>query len=196
MSAKNYITLLENVFPHELCDLLINEFEQNLDKVPARKPGTEGCPEPMAVFSQEVLNLVDPVLLIYLQTYLQDKIGEKFEEYLLDSVSVLKYNDGDSYMLHPDNPFQITEPDKGEGRYFPLQMVVYLNENYNGGALEFPDYGITYSPKKGDICIFPTGFAFPHKVYKVDAPRYILLCAVLKVGKDYIDEGWYVPMYV
>lgn len=189
MSAAKYISLLKNVFPHELCDLLISEFESNLDKVPARKPGAEMCPEPMAVFSQDILNMVDPVLLMYLQSYLQDKIGEKFDEYLLDSVSVLKYNTGDSYMLHPDNPFEITEPELGVGKYYPVQMVVYLNDDYEGGQLEFPDYNIIMEPKKGDICIFPTGFAFPHKVYKVSAPRYILLCAVLKVGKGYIDEG-------
>jgi hypothetical protein len=188
MSAADYIKVLENVFPHEVCDLLISEFNKNLDKVPPRKPGADMCPEPMAVFTQEILNIVDPILGIYLDSYLQDKIGENYEDYLLDSVSILKYENGDSYMLHPDNPFQITDKKAGTGRYFPLQMIVYLNEGYKGGEVEFPDYGIKHAPSKGDILIFPTGFAFPHKVYRVDSDRYILLCAVLKVGKDYIDE--------
>jgi hypothetical protein len=189
MAATDYISLLKNVFPHELCDLLIKEYEKNLDKVPNRKPGADMCPEPMAVFSQNILNLVDPMLGMYLESYLQDKIGEDYKEYLLDSVSVIKYNAGDSYMLHPDKPFEIIEKELGLGKYYPVQMIAYLNSDFEGGQLEFPDYGIIMEPKKGDICIFPTGFAFPHKVYKVTAPRYILLCAVLKVGKDFIDEG-------
>ena len=188
MSAKNYISLMPKVLPDELCDMLMQEYEKNLDKVPPRKPGADMCPEPMAVFTQEILDLVDPVLNIYLHSYLQDKIGENHSEYLLDSVSIMKYNTGDSYMLHPDNPFEITDTEAGTGRYFPVQMVAYLNDNYGGGALEFPDYDIVYQPKKGDLVIFPTGFAFPHKVYEVDAPRYVMLCAVLKVGEDYIDE--------
>jgi len=188
MSAKTHIALMKKVIPDELCEMLIDQYEKNLKEVPARKPGSEMCPEPMAVFSQEILDVVDPVLGIYLQSYLQDKIGENYNEYLLDSVSVMKYNKGDSYQIHPDNAFQITDTVLGTGRYFPVQMVAYLNDNYNGGALEFPDYDVTYEPSKGDLCIFPTGFAFPHKVYKVDAPRYIMLVAVLKVGEDFIDE--------
>lgn len=187
MSYK-YINMLRYAMPHEVCDLLVEEYNKNLDKVPARKHESSGCPEPMAVFSEEILDIVDPILAIYLESYLKDKLGEDFKEYQLDSLSILKYGKGDGYVLHPDNPFTITNPEEGTGKYFPLQMIVYLNDGYNGGALEFPDYAISYEPKKGDICIFPTGFAFPHKVYEVDADRYILLCAIVKVGKDYIDK--------
>lgn len=188
MSDK-YISLLRSAIPYDICDLLIQEYESNLDKVPPRKHSASGCPEPMAVFSEEILNLVDPMLNIYLESYLRGKIGEDFADYQLDSLSILKYGKGDGYVLHPDNPFTITEPEEGLGKYFPVQMVVYLNDGFNGGELEFPDYNIKFKPEKGDICIFPTGFAFPHKVYEVDADRYILLCAVIKVGKDYIDRG-------
>lgn len=188
MQVDSYINLMSNVFPHEVCDLLMAEYEKNLDSVPPRKHFSSGCPEPMAVFSQDILDIVDPILEVYVQSYLADKIGEDHEDYLLDSVSILKYGPGDGYKLHPDNPFTITDPAAGTGKYFPLQMIAYLNDDFNGGELEFPNYGWKVKPKKGDIVIFPTGFAFPHKVSEVDANRYILLCAVLKVGKDFVDE--------
>lgn len=42
--------------------------------------------------------------------------------------------------------------------------LIYLNDNYDGGELYFPDYGIEIKPKSGDLICFPDNPDFVHGV--------------------------------
>jgi hypothetical protein len=42
-----------------------------------------------------------------------------------------------------------------------LSLVVYLNDDYEGGAIEFPFF--RYQPKKGEAIVFPSNWLYPHK---------------------------------
>lgn len=37
-----------------------------------------------------------------------------------------------------------------------VSMVIYLNDNYEGGEIEFPDHGISIKPKAGSAVVFPS----------------------------------------
>lgn len=64
---------------------------------------------------------------------------------------------------------------EGEGKHFRIHadhgpaynttvsIVVYLNDDYEGGELYFPRLdNLTYKPKKGDIAIFPSNYIYEH----------------------------------
>ena len=45
--------------------------------------------------------------------------------------------------------------------------LVYLNDNYEGGELVFPEYNLNIKPKAGDIITFPTNAMYLHAVNKI-----------------------------
>lgn len=54
-----------------------------------------------------------------------------------------------------------------------LSTVAYLNDNYSGGEIEFPQVGITIKPEAGSIIFFPSNFVFTHTVKEIkDGYRY------------------------
>ncbi len=48
-----------------------------------------------------------------------------------------------------------------------LTFVLYLNDNFKGGELDFPTLGVRLQPKAGFLAIFPGGKLYPHRSLKV-----------------------------
>jgi hypothetical protein len=56
-----------------------------------------------------------------------------------------------------------------------LSVLLYLNDDYEGGEIEFRHSGIKFKPKAGSILFFPSNFLYVHEVYPVTkGPRYAL----------------------
>lgn len=60
--------------------------------------------------------------------------------------------------------------------------VIYVNDDFTGGELHFPEIDITYTPKKGALIIFPSADEYLHGVKPVGAgpTRYALPAFVNK----------------
>jgi len=67
--------------------------------------------------------------------------------------SVLKYKPNQEYKCHYDSNTQM-------GR--TISALVYLNNDYEGGHLEFPNFGIKIKPEPGMLILFPSNFAYSH----------------------------------
>lgn len=52
--------------------------------------------------------------------------------------------------------------DHGPTYVATISVVVYLNENFEGGELYFPRFDLKYKPKTGDIVIFPSTYIYEH----------------------------------
>ena len=66
---------------------------------------------------------------------------------------IIKYNPGDEYPKHYDGPTKT-------GRH--ISVILYLNDDYAGGELHFPLHDITIKPKKGQMIMFPSNYAYQH----------------------------------
>ena len=54
-----------------------------------------------------------------------------------------------------------------------IATLVYLNDNYGGGEIYFPDYDISIKPEPGDLLCFPDQPRFVHGVNPIsDGTRY------------------------
>lgn len=76
--------------------------------------------------------------------------------YMPQSISIKKYN---------ENAYMGPHVDSGDitSRNHPkVSMVFYLNDNYEGGEIEFPNQGITIKPEAGSIIIFPSHEPYMH----------------------------------
>ena len=56
-----------------------------------------------------------------------------------------------------------------------LSVVTYLNDNYDGGEIEFKHSNVKIKPEAGSIIFFPSNFLYVHEVYPVtNGSRYAI----------------------
>lgn len=86
----------------------------------------------------------------------------------VEDVQYLGYPVGGHYQVHNDSENFID----GEWKWvYPrdVSVLAYLTDpnEYTGGELEFPDFGLTIKPRKGTIIFFPSYHIFSHGVRPV-----------------------------
>lgn len=90
--------------------------------------------------------------------------GDYSKKYNLDigklrSLSISKYFQNQGMGQHIDS--------YGENPKEILSIVLYLNDNYEGGELYFPNQGIQFKPKRGAAYFFPGDKEYIHGVTEV-----------------------------
>jgi predicted 2-oxoglutarate/Fe(II)-dependent dioxygenase YbiX len=82
------------------------------------------------------------------------------EQEILDSeeYQLLKYSGGQHYGAHYDG---------GTGTARAISPILYLNDDYEGGEIEFVNFGIKIKPKAGSLLIFPSSYAYRHVAHPV-----------------------------
>lgn len=73
------------------------------------------------------------------------------------SIHLLKYGPGGHLPAHQDQGVSTRV----------LSSVMYLNDNYEGGEIEFVNSGVKLKPEKGSIIFFPSNFLYVHEVYPI-----------------------------
>jgi predicted 2-oxoglutarate/Fe(II)-dependent dioxygenase YbiX len=83
----------------------------------------------------------------------------KIEEPLYhEGYLALKYKENQEYRSHYDGNTSV-------GRI--ISALVYLNSDYDGGELEFPNFKIKIKPEPGMLILFPSNFAYSHIAHPV-----------------------------
>jgi Rps23 Pro-64 3,4-dihydroxylase Tpa1-like proline 4-hydroxylase len=55
-----------------------------------------------------------------------------------------------------------------------ITVILYLNDNYEGGDLFFPEQNLIIKPQSGSIIVFPSTFPFVHESKKIiNGHKYI-----------------------
>lgn len=83
-------------------------------------------------------------------------IGENFDH--VEGYNLLKYQTGEEFHAHYDGGVN-------DGR--SISPIIYLNDNYDGGEIEFVNFGIKIKPKAGSLYIFPATFPYTHIAHPV-----------------------------
>jgi len=104
------------------------------------------------------------------------KIHLSTQELFVESFFVARMSSGDSHIAHADNER------RKRGRWVPNHTpqrdytgLAYLNDEFKGGELVFPDLDVVITPKPGLLVAFPSNHKFVHAVPKVlSGKRYSL----------------------
>ena len=79
---------------------------------------------------------------------------------------ILKYSKNNHLNWHTDD---------GSSERSRVSMLYYLNDDYEGGELEFANFDVLYKPVAGDILIFPSSFIYKHRFRQVtEGTRYVI----------------------
>ena len=77
----------------------------------------------------------------------------------VEDYSLLKYSGGQYYKAHYDG---------GTDTARSVSAILYLNDDYTGGEIEFVNYGIKIKPKAGMLILFPSNYAYRHIAHPVE----------------------------
>jgi hypothetical protein len=84
-----------------------------------------------------------------------------------DGYSILKYGKGQKFTNHVDDH---------KDYHRRMSLVYYINDDYTGGEIRFPRFGITYKPKANELLIFPSTYVYNHSVLPVtEGIRYAVV---------------------
>lgn len=80
---------------------------------------------------------------------------------------ILKYGVGQKFTNHIDD-----HPDYLRR----VSTVYYMNDDYTGGEINFPRFGVSYKPKANQMIIFPSNYIYNHSVAPVtEGTRYAVV---------------------
>lgn len=106
----------------------------------------------------------------------KDKIKEVFEveqEIYPDLLCITKWLSDTSHGLHAPSENLDGTPNDLYWRRFGA--ILFLNEDYEGGEIHFPNQNITFSPKQNTLLIYPGTAEFVHEKNKITKDtRYII----------------------
>ena len=75
-----------------------------------------------------------------------------------EGINVLKYQTGEEYKAHYDG---------GSASGRTVSPILYLNDEYTGGEIEFVNFNIKIKPKPGTFLLFPAHYSYAHIAHPV-----------------------------
>jgi hypothetical protein len=132
--------------------------------IPYSKSLVEDLSSPQSAFlsalGKKFFQAFDPIELDYSSNY-----GISLGWH--DSYQILKYGLGQKFTNHIDDHQQYPRR---------VSTVYYINDNYLGGEINFPRFGISYKPKANEMIVFPSTYVYNHSVSEVtEGTRYSIV---------------------
>lgn len=178
MEVKNFIKVYDNILPLESLSVLIkvvNQFNYEKALITGDDPNNPIINEDIRkvgsyVMTNQSNKLTEQKWCNVMSAVFKNKARQYYNELgminykvgLVKEISALRYTEGGFYDLHHDWYEEM-----------PRQMsfIYLLNNDYEGGELEFQNYHSKDSYKiktaPNRLIIWPSNFMFPHKVNKV-----------------------------
>lgn len=121
--------------------------------------------------------------------------------YWWECPQLLLYEKGGRYDPHVDADRWVDYPD-GRGAWEPyldrhVSLLLYLNESFTGGALNFPDQKFKIQPKTGMLAAFPSSAEFRHGAEPTESGERLVLVswATVKGRKLFNQHPAYAVYY-
>jgi predicted 2-oxoglutarate/Fe(II)-dependent dioxygenase YbiX len=164
-----YIHILPNMIPNDVIDfyMKLNEPEKISDALVVSE-GEHKTNDYRKTKWIEIPEIVGMTLTMNVKNLYETFLINTYQKKLMnvEPTQFLRYDVGDKYDEHNDSE------DYVNGHLTrvcnrDLSVLCYLNDDYEGGELEFTNLGLKIKPKKGMIITFPSYIEFSHRVHTV-----------------------------
>ena len=116
------------------------------------------------IVAQQVHNQMYMLLLAATIPYARK---HDIDELYHEGYNMLRYSTGQEYKAHADG---------GTGLGRAISAIVYLNDDYEGGEVEFVNFGVKIKPKPGMLLLFPSTYPYTHVAHPVkDGTKYAIV---------------------
>jgi len=117
-------------------------------------------------FIKENRKLFIKLKYVYLNK-IKNEIEKKFGFLLENSaISIATWRVGDNQHPHIDKEDESGVPSLTTPLY-DFSSLIYINDDYIGGEIYFPNHGVEIKPDAGSLIFFPGDKNFPHGVKKI-----------------------------
>ena len=187
----NFIQRTSGALSQQECDGVIDFFESNKERHfggtvggrqihdSKRKIDTELVVDLRELIEDKKLEPVAKALCNACEEYCQTYpfLGKIYGWKVDSSFKIQRYNPNEAYFVeHCENDGSTD----GIMERRLIALMVYLNTVTDGGQTHFPTQNISFSPKVGDVLMWPAYWTHPHHGI------------VSRTQKKYIITGWYV----
>jgi hypothetical protein len=86
------------------------------------------------------------------------RFGITEQIHFIEGINLLRYQFGQKYDSHYDG---------GSATKRAVSPILYINDNYEGGELEFVNFGLKIKPKSGSLYLFPSTYPYRHIAHPV-----------------------------
>jgi len=103
---------------------------------------------------------------------------------------VLSYREGGLYASHADSEQHDPKTDSWT-RVLDrdISLILYLNDQFDGGFLDFHFFNYRYTPRAGDLVMFPSDHRYVHEATKVTAGHRLAVVSWLALqGTDRVRD--------
>jgi predicted 2-oxoglutarate/Fe(II)-dependent dioxygenase YbiX len=90
--------------------------------------------------------------------YYTNRFCDDLPHFFVEGFNVLKYQTGQEYKAHFDGD---------TSTHRSLSPILYLNDDYTGGEIEFVHHNVTIKPSPGMLVLFPANYAYSHIAHPV-----------------------------
>jgi len=158
--AKN-VVIIENFISPTDCKLVLDSLDESIIWVSYSQ---EGIPDKVSKNIHEKVGAYNILknALDRLQNEIELHFGRPLEE---GFPGVRVWGVGEYQPLHADG--EDPEGNPNEAFIVDYGSVIYLNDDYEGGEIYFPDQKIDFKPKAGTVVFFPSNNMFIHGVKEI-----------------------------
>ena len=179
-NLNDYILVVSDIVPFELCDAIFEEYKNCNDWIvaltasgkadTARQCSNIGISFDSIIeknkdvrqkLDQELFNCAAKAIQTYKNKFSFCTIQED------SGYDLLRYKEGQFYTTHTDS---------FKDRPRAVSCSFALNDDYEGGEFAFFDRELVYKLKKGSCIMFPSNFMYPHEIMPVTSgTRYSIV---------------------
>lgn len=180
-SLEDYIFTMDNIVPSELCDRILEEYNECSFWTPT-SVGTGNVDD--RIRNCDTISISEQIV-IEKNFDIRKKIDEDF--YLCASKAINEYRNlfpdvasevdtGYGLLRYKEGQFYVQHTDSFKSQQRSVSCSFMLNDDYEGGEFAFFDREIVIKGSKGSIVMFPSNFMYPHEVMPVTSgTRYSII---------------------
>lgn len=170
------IVTFDNIFPESI-DYVNEIISQNIEWRPAEVGIDKGSAVKTTARDTDIIILQDGAGILgdfirsfrkHIQPCLNEYkhyYGANAESY--ENAQLLRYGIGQKFINHVDDSPRLTRR---------ISLTYYINDDYEGGDVEFDKFGLRFKAKKNQLLLFPSNFVYSHQVYPVtNGLRYVIV---------------------
>lgn len=170
------VEIFENIWPNprETIELIENECQNPDSGISWSRAGTVGRGAYQTIRTNRLMDLtylsdttdnsaVQNINNLFYTTLLStsNSYSRRFqiqESFYHENYQLLKYSPGEYYQAHYDSGTDM-------GRC--VSALCYLNDDYEGGELEFTNFKVKIKPLPGMLILFPSNYAYRHIAHPI-----------------------------
>lgn len=105
-----------------------------------------------------------PMTRVWMEAAVRQFVAPVASPEWFETPHLLCYGPGGKYVAHSD----AEHFDSEQGMYYRIvdrdfSLLIYFNDDYEGGSLRFEHLNYEYKPRAGDLLVFPSNHVFSHE---------------------------------